>query len=248
MPGFLRRALTDDVQHRVDTVLNVEITFPLQAVAENFQAAGMLQELFIKIKNVAVRIALAEDRDKAENIALEFEAFAIGRNHAFAGNFGRSVERSLDWKRRVFRRGNFFGLRRHKPLPVELKAMRLTPLARMASRTLKVAMVFCCKSLLGCSRPKRTSALAAQMENHVAARHRLGERRQIKVVAFDKFEAGIFQRIFHKSLLAGGEIVPANDGFSIGEQAVNQTAADKTRRTGDKNFFHNSGTKFSADR
>ena len=40
--------------------------------------------------------------------------------------------------------------------------MRLQPLARIASSTLNVAMVFCSRSRSGCSVPKRTSALAAR--------------------------------------------------------------------------------------
>ena len=50
--------------------------------------------------------------------------------------------------------------------------MPLIPLARMASSTLNVAIVFCCKSLPGCSRPKRTSALAREVKHELAPRHR----------------------------------------------------------------------------
>src|ERR1035437_1664407 len=88
--GF-RRAEIHDVQHSAHTVLNVKITFPLRAVAENFQPVGVFEKLFVEIKNVAVRVAFAENGNETENVALEFEAFAVGRNHAFAGNLGRSV-------------------------------------------------------------------------------------------------------------------------------------------------------------
>src|ERR1017187_3758681 len=46
--------------------------------------------------------------------------------------------------------------------PVEEKARHLTPFARAASSTLKVATVFCSRSLRGCSVPNLTSALAAR--------------------------------------------------------------------------------------
>jgi hypothetical protein len=39
-------------------------------------------------------------------------------------------------------------------------------------------------------------------------------------------------------MLAGGKIVPADDVFTAGKQAVNEIAADETGGTGDKNFFH----------
>jgi hypothetical protein len=39
-----------------------------------------------------------------------------------------------------------------------------------------------------------------------------------------------------KFILAGGKIVPADDVFAAGQQAVNEIAADKTGGAGDKNF------------
>ena len=49
---------------------------------------------------------------------------------------------------------------------------------------------------------------------------------------------GIVPRRRKKFLLAGGKIVPADDVFAAGKQAVNEIAADKTGGAGDKNFFH----------
>ena len=50
--------------------------------------------------------------------------------------------------------------------------MRRTPLERMASSTLKVAMVFCSRSRrAGCWVPKRTSAFAARWKNKIGAAH-----------------------------------------------------------------------------
>ena len=54
--------------------------------------------------------------------------------------------------------------------------MTRAPVARMASNTLKVAMVFCSRSLRGCSSPNRTSALAA-MSRHGEGDGRAGPQR-----------------------------------------------------------------------
>ena len=70
----------DDVQHRLEAIADVEIGFPLRAVAEDFQVVGMLAQLLVKIEDVAVRVAFAENRDEPENVALETEAFAVGVN------------------------------------------------------------------------------------------------------------------------------------------------------------------------
>src|ERR1035441_6682046 len=95
VPCFFGGAKIDDVQHRADAVLNVEITFPLRTVAKNFQTVGMLEQLLVKIKNMAVRVAFTENGHEAENVALEFETFAVGGNHAF-----RSEERRVEKERR----------------------------------------------------------------------------------------------------------------------------------------------------
>jgi hypothetical protein len=38
--------------------------------------------------------------------------------------------------------------------------------------------------------------------------------------------------------LAGGKIVPSNDGLAVSKQAVNEVAAYETGGTGDKNISH----------
>ena len=121
----------------------------------------MIEQLLVEIENVPVRVALAEDRDEAENVALEFETLAIGVNQALARKFGRGVKRGLDRERVILGRGDDFRLAINAAGGAERRCV-LMPLARMASSTLNVAMVFCCKSFEGCSSPKRTSALAAR--------------------------------------------------------------------------------------
>ena len=112
--------------------------------------------------------------------------------------------------------------------------MLLMPLARMASSTLKVAMVFCSRSLRGCSRPKRTSALAARwntMSQPAIAGSQCG---QIEHVAFDQLEMRMPQCLGDEFALAGGKIVVADNGKSGRKQPVDEVAADKARCAGDK--------------
>ena len=84
-------------QDRVHAVLHVQVRLALRAVAQHVQLVGMRQQLLVEIEDVAVGVALAQDRDEAEDVALEAEAFAIGRDQAF----GRPV-----WRRRRARSGS----------------------------------------------------------------------------------------------------------------------------------------------
>ena len=80
--------------------------------------------------------------------------------------------------------------------------------------------------------------IGGEMKNGVATGHRFGQRGQIQIVAFDEFEIFIFQRAIEKFSLAGRKIIPADDGFAVGEQAVNEVAANETGRAGDENLLH----------
>jgi hypothetical protein len=124
--------------------------------------------------------------------------------------------------------------------PVEEKAMRLTPLARMASRTLKVATVFCSRSFAGCSVPKLDVGVGGEMKHEVAARHGGGQRGQVEVVAAHEREAGIFPRAGEEAFLAGGEIIPADDGDAVRQQAVDEVEPMKPAAPVMKVFCMNS--------
>jgi len=45
---------------------------------------GMSEQLFVKIKHVAVRVAFTENRNKPENVALKAVALAIGMDESLA--------------------------------------------------------------------------------------------------------------------------------------------------------------------
>jgi len=66
--------------------------------------------------------------------------------------------------------------------------------------------------------------------------HRAGERGQVEVIAFDKLELRMGQRRLDKFPLAGGKIVPADDVFAAGKQAVNKIAAMKPAAPVTKTF------------
>ena len=110
MFGFFRRALRNDRAAWRETITDIEVGFPLRAVAEDFQMVGMVEQLFVKIEDVAVRVAFAENRDKPENVTLKIITLAIGMNQTFAGKFRGCVKRGLHGKRRIFRRRNYIRL------------------------------------------------------------------------------------------------------------------------------------------
>src|SRR5205085_10538810 len=97
-------------QNGVDTVVDVEIGFALMAVSKNTKLRRIVAQLSIEVHNVAVGVALAENRHEPEDPSLDAEAFRIGFDQAFAGQLRRSVERRLDGEWRVLRRGDYGGL------------------------------------------------------------------------------------------------------------------------------------------
>ena len=100
----------DREQHRVDAVVHVEIGFALLAVAEHVKLRRVVAQLLVEVEDVAVRVALAEDRDEAEDVGLESEALAVGLDHAFGGQLRGAVERGLEREGRVLRRRKYLRL------------------------------------------------------------------------------------------------------------------------------------------
>src|ERR1700722_14083901 len=88
----------------VNAILHVQVGCSLMPVPEHVATFGMLGNLPVKIENVSVLISFSQDRNKAENVALQSEAFTVGLNQALRGQFGSAVERSLYGKRTGLRR------------------------------------------------------------------------------------------------------------------------------------------------
>ena len=80
--------------------------------------------------------------------------------------------------------------------------------------------------------------VGGEVEDEIAAGHGLGQRRQIEIVALDQAILWVGERPCDKGPLARGEIVPADDGFPVGEEAVNEAAANKAGCAGDEDFVH----------
>ena len=85
---------------------------------------------------------------------------------------------------------------------------------------------------------KADIGIGGEVKDKIASGDRTGQRREVKVVALDKLESGVFAGTDKEFILAGGKIVPADDVFAAGQQAVNKVAANETGSTGDKNLFH----------
>ena len=97
------RAARSPMQHRVDAVLHVEVRLALAGRCRARAARRVVAQAAVEVEDVAVRVALAEDRHEAEDVALEAEALAVGLDQAFAGELRGAVQRGLDRERRVLR-------------------------------------------------------------------------------------------------------------------------------------------------
>ena len=75
-----RRPLIDDMQHRIETIQHIQVTFPLLAVSQHLQIIRMFDQLFVEIDNVSVSVPCAQDRDETKDVSFELKAFAVSLN------------------------------------------------------------------------------------------------------------------------------------------------------------------------
>src|SRR5438067_8052967 len=68
-------------QHCVNAVAHVKIGFALLAIAKDVKPRRITQQSFVKIEDMAVRVALTEDRDEAKNVSLKSKSLAISLDH-----------------------------------------------------------------------------------------------------------------------------------------------------------------------
>ena len=156
-----REVARDEQRDRIEAVADVEVRLPLPAVAQHVQPRRVLAQRAIEVEEVPVGVALAHDRDEAQDDAAEPVALAVRLD---AGPRRRA------WTRRRARSDAGTGSprvsgrprARRRPSPSSEKTIRRTPERRIASSTVNVAIVFCRRSRSGCSRPCRTSAFAAR--------------------------------------------------------------------------------------
>ena len=88
--------------------------------------------------------------------------------------------------------------------------------------------------------PEAHIRIGGEVEHHVAASHRLRQRRRIKVVAAHERVAGMRACSRDERLLPRAKIVPRNHLLALREQAVCEIAADKSGCAGDENSCHSS--------
>src|SRR5207245_7348322 len=53
-------------QHRGNAILDVKVGLPLRAITQHLEMIGVFEQLAVKIKHVAMRVTLAEDRNETK--------------------------------------------------------------------------------------------------------------------------------------------------------------------------------------
>src|SRR6185295_12460448 len=76
--GNLARTFLESKQDGVETILNVQIGFPLTSVAQHRQLAGIFAQTLVEIEYMPVTIPLTQYRNETEDIRLETVSHAIG--------------------------------------------------------------------------------------------------------------------------------------------------------------------------
>ena len=117
--------------------------------------------------------------------------------------------------------------------------MRRTPFARIASSTLKVAIVFCSRSRLRMLRAEPDVGVGREVEDEVAARHRRGQRLAVQRVALRRSGTGptaVPARGTRPSPVR--QVVVAHDVMASGQQPVDEIAADEAGSAGDAHSLH----------
>ena len=102
-PGFQR--LFRRELHRRDAVSDVEVRLLLPAVAEHAQARRIAAQASTEVEDVAVRVALAEDRDEAKDDSHEAVPMCVRLDETLPCQLRRAVERRLHRERARLGRG-----------------------------------------------------------------------------------------------------------------------------------------------
>ena len=105
--------------------------------------------------------------------------------------------------------------------------MVLILLARIASRTLNVAMVFCSRSRPGMLEAKPNVGIGGEMEHQISTRHGFGQPRRIQEIALDQSETLVRRSLLDKSPRPCREIIIANDNIAAADKTVNEIAPNK---------------------
>jgi len=190
--------------------------------------------LFVKIKHMAVRVAFAENGDKPENVTFKFIALAVGLNEAFTGDFGRGVKGGLDGERMIFRRRDDFRLAINRAGGTEGDAF--DAVGAHGFQHVEGGDGVLLEILVRMFESEPHVGIGGEVKDKIAPGHRLLQRREVKVVAMNEFEIRMAPRGRQKFILARGKIVPADNRFTAGQQAVNKIAANEPAAPVTKTF------------
>ena len=190
-------------------------------------------KLSAKIEHVPVRVAFAQYRDEAKNVALHSKAFAVGLNQAFGSQFGSPVKRSLDGEGTRLRRGE----------NIRLSVNRSS---RRKNNAFAVSLAHGLEHVPGCDRvliqilawtfsAETHIGIGCEMNHQFHALHRLRQAFPVKQIGLMESEFRVRQRTFQEPDLSRRQVIEPKDTVTRGEKAVDHIAADKARRTSNQN-------------
>lgn len=238
--GVTRGVLARDVEDGVDAVLDVKVALALGAVTEDAEVAGVFEELFVKIKNVAVRVTFSEDGDEAEDVRfVDLAAFGVGGDEAFAGDFAGAVERGLNREKIGLGRGALGGD----------EGFAVGGASRGKSNSFHAVGAHGLKYVEGCDGilleilagvlpAVFDVGVGREVEDEVGALHSGGEGGQVEVVTADEAKLRVLFGAVEEAFLSGGEVIPASDSGAVSEETVGEIGANETGNAGDENMIH----------
>ena len=215
----------------VDAVLDVEVAFALGAIAEDAEVFGVFEELFVKIEDVAVGVAFAENGDEAKDDGADAEAFGVGGDEAFGGEFGGAVEGGLDGEGAIFRcrdaggdavdgagagkSDGFDAIAAHAFEDVPGDDNVLVEVS---------AGVVCTEADVG---------VGGEVDDDVDADTGFDDAREVEEVAFDQLELGGGESSGEEFPLAGDIAIETDHFVAVGEQTIDDVTADESGGSSD---------------
>ncbi len=216
--------------------MDIQIAFALPAIAKDADLRRVGGKLTVEVEDVAMRISLAQNRHKSENRRAKAKAGAVRRYHCFPRQLAGGIQRRLHRERAVFGRG-------------ENVRLAIDRSGRGEGDPPDARGPHCFKDVMGGEgillqiaagmRGARAHVgISRQVENLIVFFHGHGQSRQVQRVADDQAKAGMSKSRFDEAALAGGEVVIGGHVMPIGQQAIDQMAADETCSAGDEITCH----------
>ena len=238
--GVACGVLARDVEDGVHAVLDIKVAFALGAIAQHAKVTGVFEELFVKIEDVAVRVALAQDGDEAEDVGfVDLAAFGVGGDEAFAGDFAGAVERGLNREKIRLGRG---ALRRDEGFAVggagRGEADAFNAVGAHGLEDVESGDGVLLEVLAGVLPAVFDVGVGGEVEDKVGAPHGGGQGGQVEIVAADEAKLRVLFGAVEEAFLAGGEVIPASDSGAVSEKTVGEIGANETGDAGDEDVLH----------